>query len=251
MLADIHGNLPALEAVIADMAGRSIDAVVDLGDCVSGPLWPEETLRLLRAKDWMTVRGNHDRWVACGDPSTLSRLDGFAAAAVGEDGRAWLGALPARLAPMPGIAAFHARPDDDNAYLLEDIVAGRLQGAPAASVEARLGTVRDPLILTAHSHLPGLLRLADGRTVLNPGSVGCPAYADQDPPAHVSETGSPFARYAVLTFEAGDTPQHVVADHIALPYDHAAAARRAEAAGYPGWSHALAQGRMPDPPSRR
>lgn len=65
-LADDHGNLPALEAVLGDMAGRRIDRVVNLGDCVSTPLWPAETLTLLRRHAWPTVRGNHVRYVATG-----------------------------------------------------------------------------------------------------------------------------------------------------------------------------------------
>ena len=45
VVADIHGNLPALEAVLDDLGWRQVDAVVNLGDCASGPLWPRETLR--------------------------------------------------------------------------------------------------------------------------------------------------------------------------------------------------------------
>lgn len=51
VLSDIHGNLPALEAVIADLEKNGADAVVNLGDCASGPLWPAETVRLLRTLD--------------------------------------------------------------------------------------------------------------------------------------------------------------------------------------------------------
>ena len=43
VISDIHANLPALEAVLADIRGRSVDATVNLGDCVAGPLWPRET----------------------------------------------------------------------------------------------------------------------------------------------------------------------------------------------------------------
>ena len=47
ILADIHGNLLALEAVLTDLKGRKVDEFVNLGDCVSGPLWPRETVELL------------------------------------------------------------------------------------------------------------------------------------------------------------------------------------------------------------
>ena len=55
VLADIHGNLPALEAVVADLQNRRADQIVNLGDCVSGPLWRKETAELLMALDWPTV----------------------------------------------------------------------------------------------------------------------------------------------------------------------------------------------------
>ncbi len=63
VIADIHGNLLALDAVLADIAARGVDLTVNLGDCVSGPLWPAETAARLMALGLPTVRGNHDRWV--------------------------------------------------------------------------------------------------------------------------------------------------------------------------------------------
>ena len=64
VIADIHGNLPALEAVIADIRCREVDCTINLGDCVSGPLWPREVCDLVMARDDLTIRGNHDRWVS-------------------------------------------------------------------------------------------------------------------------------------------------------------------------------------------
>jgi predicted phosphodiesterase len=78
VIADIHGNAVALEAVLADIAVRGVDRVINLGDVVSGPLWPRETMDLLSGRDWLTIRGNHDRWVAGGDPAAKGALDRFA-----------------------------------------------------------------------------------------------------------------------------------------------------------------------------
>ncbi|CAH2407389.1 hypothetical protein MES5069_60041 [Mesorhizobium escarrei] len=65
VLADIHGNVLALDAVLDDLRQRGgADLVVNLGDCVSGPLWPRETMERLEALALPTVRGNHDRRVA-------------------------------------------------------------------------------------------------------------------------------------------------------------------------------------------
>src|SRR5206468_2220606 len=58
VIADIHGNLPALEAVLADIQCRGVDRTINLGDCVSGPLWPREVCDLVMALDDLTIRGN-------------------------------------------------------------------------------------------------------------------------------------------------------------------------------------------------
>src|SRR6266545_2589430 len=78
VLADIHGNISALEAVLADIRGRSADLIVNLGDCVSGPLWPRETFERLEQLGAPTVRGNHDRQVAILDPAQMGASDRFA-----------------------------------------------------------------------------------------------------------------------------------------------------------------------------
>ena len=61
ILADIHGNLLALEAVLADVATRHVDLTVNLGDLVSGPLQPRETADLLMSLNLPTICGNHER----------------------------------------------------------------------------------------------------------------------------------------------------------------------------------------------
>jgi predicted phosphodiesterase len=238
VIADVHGNVAALEAVLADIGQRTVERVVNLGDCVSGPLWPRETCERLMEAGFTTVRGNHDRWVATLEPSAMGPSDSYAHATLNEEQRRWLGSLPP-LAKLDGeVVLFHARPEDDTAYLVENVENGRLVRALPEVVTTRLGKLRAAVVLCGHSHQPQLLQLPDGPLLLNPGSVGCPAYWDDSPPAHVSEAGSPHARYAILTFaETG-----VSAEMIALLYDHAAAARRAAANGRPSWEKALMSG---------
>jgi predicted phosphodiesterase len=127
ILADIHGNVLALEAVLADLKHRKVDQFVNLGDCVSGPLWPRETAELLRQLNWPTVRGNHDRWVTDWSPENHYPSDAFAFQALDSSQRAWLQALPPTRDLGNGVFACHGRPDDDNAYLLENVerVAGQ------------------------------------------------------------------------------------------------------------------------------
>jgi predicted phosphodiesterase len=238
VIADIHGNLPALEAVLADIAPRGVDRIINLGDCVSGPLWPRETMELLDARGIPGVRGNHDRWLAETPRARMYPSDAFAfdrltAAQVGA-----LGALPPRIDLGDGVVGVHGTPRDDNEYLLEDIIDGRLAPAPPAAVVDRLGTLQAGLVLCAHSHQPRLVQARGGLQVLNPGSVGCPGYVDPTPPAHVSEAGSPHARYALLTrLEARWT-----VEFIAAAYDWDAASKRAAENGRDEWARALATG---------
>src|SRR5580704_15527000 len=238
VIADMHGNLAALEAVLADVARRGVTRIVNLGDCVSGPLWPRETCAFLMARGFPTVRGNHDRWVATFAAADMYPSDRYAFGELDETQRRWLGDLPATLRLDPGILAVHGRPDDDNRYLLEDIEQGRLVRAAADTIAQRLGRTDAALVLCGHSHQQHMIRLPDGPLVLNPGSVGLPAYRDPEGVPHVSEVGSPHARYALV--ERGDGAMTI--ELVALDYDHASAAKRAAANNNPGWAHALATG---------
>ena len=135
VIADIHGNILALEAVLADLARRGgADRVVNLGDCVSGPLWPRETMERLEELGWPTVRGNHDRRVADDPLDEMGPSDKFAYDRLTEAQRDRLAALPFRLMLAPSVLAFHARPDYDENYLTETIAEGRLVRAPLAAI---------------------------------------------------------------------------------------------------------------------
>ena len=235
VIADVHGNLPALEAVLADIGGRNADRIINLGDCLSGPLWPRETCERLMTLGVPTVRGNHDRWVATGE--YLGQWDRYALEQIDEGQIAWLRDLPP-LIELDGIFACHGRPGDDVHYLMEDIEHGRLVRAPAEKIMRRLNGAGAALVLCGHSHHQHMARLPDGPLVLNPGSVGQPAYRDPAGKAHVSEAGSPHARYAVV--EMGERGTTV--DLIAVEYDHAGAAKRAAANSAPSWAHAIATG---------
>jgi hypothetical protein len=115
--------------------------------------------------------------------------------------------------------------------------------ASADEVQQRLAGVSASLVLCGHTHHPRAMRSAAGQLIVNPGSVGLQAYDDAHPHAHVIETGSPDARYAVVERVQG----RWVAMLIAVPYDHEPMARLAEQQGLPDWAHALRTGYMPRP----
>lgn len=236
-IADVHGNADALEAVLADIDAAGIPAVVNLGDCLSGPLWNARTADLLMARDMPTVRGNHDRCVAAG--GTLSRWDAWAAEELDLAQHVWLASLPATL-DLGDVFLCHATPGDDLTYWLHEAGAGRMIPRPLPAVEALAGGVDASLILCGHTHQAACVQLADGRLVVNPGSVGSPAYADEVPEPHVSEAGSPHARYAVL--EKGALGWAVAFRQV--PYDSTAAVARARERGAEDWVRPLMLGRV-------
>jgi 3',5'-cyclic AMP phosphodiesterase CpdA len=110
VIADIHGNLPAFESVLDDIERRGVDHTINLGDCVSGPLWPREVCDLLMARDDLNIRGNHDRWVPGPDPARMGASDRYARSQLNQDHRSWLVALPTSASADHGILACHGTP---------------------------------------------------------------------------------------------------------------------------------------------
>jgi predicted phosphodiesterase len=242
-LADVHGNLAALEAVVADVERRGVDLVVNLGDHASGPLQPRETVAFLMRRAWTQIAGNCDRAIVQAAPDALGLSDRFAAERLGAEERAWLATLPPAASVAGGeVLLVHGTPSSDATMLLETVERGRTRLASPAEIVGRLGGAdapRPPVVLCAHSHLPRVVRL--GATLLvNPGSVGLPAYESGDPAPHLVETGSPDARWALLEQRDGEWR----AELIAVPYDHAAAAALARARGRPDWEIGLRTGWM-------
>jgi len=178
VLADIHGNLPALDAVLRDVDAAGVDAVVLDGDIADGPM-PAPTLdRLAELGDRVIwVRGNSDRDLAAAFDGTF-QPSGLATNAPAEY-YAWCAARISRahrdlLADLPltvsldidglGAVAFrHGTARDDNEFILVD--------SPVSQYQAAFAEVAEPTVVVGHTHMP-FDRLADGRRVINAGSVG-------------------------------------------------------------------------------
>jgi predicted phosphodiesterase len=240
VLSDIHGNVRALDAVLGDVRRRGIDAVVNLGDCLYGPFDPRPVADRLLAFDWPTVAGNEDRCLLDAKALEASAAARFTRRHLSLGHLEWLASLPKTRELDGGVLAFHGTPTDDRVYLLTalDPDGGTRRARPDEIVK-RLDGVDGPLILCGHDHMPRVVHLSDGRTVANPGSVGCPAYADDHPVSHAVENGRPHARCAVVTLEA----DRVDVEQVAVVYDWEAAAREAERNGFPDWARWLATGR--------
>lgn len=239
ILSDIHGNIAALDAVLADVDGRGVDAIVNLGDILSGPLFPCETADRLMALDLPTIRGNHERQLLTQHSGRMGASDRYTHAVLQPRHRDWIASLPDSLWLADDVLMVHGAPGDDLCYWLETLDPAGLRPATAREVEARAGGVAAPLILCGHTHIPRIHRRPGGGMIVNPGSVGLPAYADDHPFPHKVETGSPHARYAI----AERTADGWTAEPIAIRYDWDAAAHTAEAHGRADWAAALRTGR--------
>jgi predicted phosphodiesterase len=178
VLADIHGNLPALEAVLAEIEAEAVDAIVLNGDLADGPM-PAQTLDRLEALGGRAVwvRGNTDRDLADAFDGSY-RPTGLATNAPPE-WFAWCAARLERrhrdrLAGLPLSAALdvdglgpvrfcHGTARDDNEFILVD--------SPVQQYQDAFTGVTEPTVVLGHTHMP-FDRLAGGRRFVNPGSVG-------------------------------------------------------------------------------
>lgn len=270
VLSDIHGNLPALEAVIADARAAGATGFVNLGDSLSGPLWPAETADLLMREGWPTIAGNHERQLLTHSLDRMNASDRFARGCLSNVQLAWLAAQPQTLtvvipASVPGstvrqtvderldrstrgevdpgtgagmtgeILLVHGSPRRDVEHLIHSVEGIGLRDASDAEIVERLDGAAAPLILCGHTHVARVVTLPDGRTIANPGSVGLQAYTDDHPAFYSVENGDPLARYALVS---GAT-----VELCAIPYDHLSAAAKAEREGRGDWAEALRSGR--------
>ncbi|WP_275790391.1 metallophosphoesterase family protein [Pararhizobium gei] len=243
VIADIHGNDLALEAVLSDLDAQGITDVVNLGDHVSGPLNAARTADILIARDHPSVRGNHDRVLITEQRETMGASDRSAYDQLHQRHIDWIASQPATRVHRGEIFMCHATPGHDETYWLEDLTPqGIIHLASKERIERFAAGVDFPVLLCGHSHIPRAVHLSDRRLLVNPGSVGCPAYDDDRPVRHKVETGSPDAAYAILSREAG----HWSVSFRRASYDHRAMSRLALSRGRTEWAQGLATGWIDD-----
>jgi putative phosphoesterase len=170
-LYDVHGNLRALEAVLAEVADERVDTIVCGGDVVWGPQ-PAECLEALRAARAMFVRGNADRDVLTGkDP-----IDRFGAARLSEGQKALVASWPLSLElDVDGVGRVlfcHATPRSD-----EEIVT---RATPDEEIAEVLAEVDADVVVGGHTHVQFDRRVNGAVRFVNAGSVGMPYEGDGD-----------------------------------------------------------------------
>ena len=216
-LYDIHGNLPALEAVLEDAEARGIRRFLLGGDYTLFGGWPAETVTRLRQLDGAVwIRGNGERWTA--DPSsappdeTVQNAIACCREALGPGAVTDLAALPERAAAA-GWLAVHGSPLSDVRSFMPE---------PGEDEAALLAGERPERLVFGHTHLPFLRTSPVGGVLLcNPGSVGMPF------------DGDPRASYAVVRDDAE-------VEHVRVAYDHEASAARVDDAFDGAWTTTVA-----------
>lgn len=242
VIADIHGNSDALAAVLADIDALRIETIVNLGDHLSGPLAARETADMLMAREMISIRGNHDRWLVEKPFDEMGASDRAARGQLDDNHLAWLRALPATRTLDEGrIFACHGTPASDMTFWAETLTAdGNVVLRPRSEIAAEAVGMNASFYLCGHSHLPHAIRFGEGHLLVNPGSVGCPGYRDDRPMPYIVQTGNPDARYAII--EQGEAGWQVTLRSI--PYDAARMAGMAEDAGRADWAEVVRTGWM-------
>jgi diadenosine tetraphosphatase ApaH/serine/threonine PP2A family protein phosphatase len=168
LLYDIHGNLPALDAVLEDCPA---DRFLLGGDYTAFGAWPRETVARLRELDAEWIRGNVDRWLVDGSdvPEPMRQLVERSREMLGDQFSRELAALPesttiddvlyCHASPLSDMEGFYAEPHDSDAE--------RLMGVGARRV------------VFGHTHLQFMRSGPGGIELVNPGSVGIPLDGDQ------------------------------------------------------------------------
>lgn len=239
VIADIHANIWALDAVFADIDRRGIATIVNLGDSLAGPLAPVETAERLLPRGLLTISGNNDRDVLSDDAAPESSA-GFARQRLASHHLDWLRALPLTATYLGAFFLCHGTPTSDRTYLLEDVRETGVFLRESEGIEAEIAGVAQPIILCGHSHISRVVWLPGGKLVVNPGSVGVPAYADDAPFPHRMEAGAPHARYAILT----EQREGWAVEQVAVPYPWEEAAAVARANHRPDYARPLLTGRV-------
>ena len=180
ILADIHGNLPALEAVLADLAPFHVDHIVVAGDAVNWGPFSGQVAAQVSAGGWAAIRGNNEYYLLdygtprapaeWGDreqwpllPWLRRQLRGRAHAQIA----AWPDGLSLRFPDAPPVRVVHGTPRSHSEPLLP------APHTTDADVAGMLAEVEEPVVIAGHTHIP-LDRTVGRWRVLNPGSVGVP-----------------------------------------------------------------------------
>ena len=224
IFGDIHGNLPALEAVLSDMEAGGLSPDYCIGDLVGYGTFPNEVTSLIRARNIPTIIGNYDQGVGnssddCGCAYTSKEAEALGKRSIAwtnqnttDDNKLFLRELPFQI-PLQlselRVLLVHGSPRKINEYLFAD--------RPDATMERLLDMAEADVLVCGHTHIPYHRILPSGKHVVNAGSVGKP------------KDGNPQACYVVL--ETHDSELTVIFNRV--QYDIERTAQAIESSNMP------------------
>ena len=238
LISDIHSNSQALEEVIKDIKKRNINTIYNLGDSVYGPLNPARTAEILIEENIPSVLGNEDQIIY--ESKEKSKLLEFVKKNLNEGHIDWLKKLKKTMIINDEILMFHGTPTLTNEYLLSKVTKDGVHPRKKEEIQEILKDYNEKIILCAHDHTPKTLNINDGRVIINPGSVGCQAYTDDNPFYHIIQTGSPHARYSIVQSDNNKYEE----ENVLIDYDWNTAALVAEENGFADWGVWIKEGRI-------
>jgi predicted phosphodiesterase len=240
-ISDIHSNVFALDAVITDIKKREVDLTVNLGDILYGPIAPRSTYDLLMDNNFITICGNQDRQIfeATKQDINSNPTMQFILDDLGQEPLEWMRSLPFDKQLSQEVYLCHGTPSDDLIYLLEDVESGFARMRPDSEILDLLNGQSSDVILCGHTHTARTACISTNQLIVNTGSVGLPAYNDDEPVVHTIESYSPHASYAIV--ERVSMGWNV--QHIKVAYDYNSAAEKAQRQNREDWVHFLTTGR--------
>ncbi len=241
VLSDIHSNVFALEAVLEDASLRGVEQILNLGDIFYGPIAPKATYDLLRKYDFVTILGNQDRQIyeASKEDVDANPTMRFVRDSLGDEPVTWMKSLPFDTQFNDDIYMCHGTPTSDLIYLLEDINTGSPCLRPENEIVELLDGQSSNVVVCGHTHIPRTVKIGSGQVIVNPGSVGLPAYTDNEPVLHSMENYCPHASYAILE----KTTEGWTIQQLKVSYPYLQAVRKAQEQQREDWAHFLSSGR--------
>lgn len=201
VVSDIHGNLTAFEAVLADIEQASPDLILHGGDLADSGSSPTEIIDQIRSLGWQGVMGNTDEMLF--DPESLEdfarqstatpalweairQIASATRSVLGDDRLAWLSELP-RVQIQDNLALVHAAP--------ESCWRAPAANATDAELESIYAPLARPIIVFGHTHHPSIRSMAGPiKLLINTGSVGLPYDGDPRASYLLLEGGTPTIR---------------------------------------------------------
>ncbi|WP_183578909.1 metallophosphoesterase family protein [Mucilaginibacter sp. X5P1] len=238
IISDIHGNSTALQAVLQDIKTRNIDTIINLGDYFFGALEPAETAKILQDIPMICISGNTDREIVENNEKDGMRR---VRAELSPETINWLKDLPKTTTVDDLIFVCHGTPESDDEYLLEKVTEQGVFVYNDEDLIEKTKHIKEKVILCGHSHVNRVIYLSNEKLIVNPGSVGLPAYLGNAEYRFAMESMTPHAKYAVIQVD-GD---NINIEQVNCTYDWNAAAQRARNNGNDKVAEFLLHGRMP------